>query len=925
VISPKRRIALAVALTLIAIGGTIALTIVRIQKWNELGWAGISYLQADLPPGGIWGMKPGGVIMVYPDGPADEAGFRQGDVLLAINGVDLKDVDRLRQVDRRVRTGDVVVYRVARDGVEREYRVRFASPMRSPSMVLTGVVNAVVAFSFITIGLLVLTRSPHDRRAVVLHAMTIAGALSLLASLVIALDGSNARGILTEPNANLFVISAAAAMTFAFVPLTLHLALVFPKDRPILRNRPYILGWVYGIPVAAVVTMFTLILTVTVLGANKGAQAKSIATAIGWLMGASAIIALLVALVVARRSRGERLRSMFVRRPAISIIVVIGLLLGLVSIAAALKWGIVAGVLSGLTTLLPFIAVALFPIFSCVALYRSYKEAGPEERRQVKWPLWGILIALSTKIFATIVTSSMTTWVMASGGDLGAWMPYIRTAQIIPTILYLLIPISFAVAILKYRLMNIDVIIKKTVVYAILSGAIIVLYLVLVGGLGTMLVRLVGLKNQTMVIVSTLVVAVLFVPLRNRLQQLVDRNLFRQKIDYPQALRAISADTLAASDLKSFLNASVEKLQQALQNRSVVIFQRRGEELIATAKIGVPDSVLGSVAIRAETAQSFDRPLDPRKRTLNEDDASALRRVGAALVIPIRTQGSVVAVMALGTKLSDRDFDLEDIEFASSAADQIGIGIDRIRTQHDEADFEQARTLQQGLMPTEAPRLPGVEVAGIWQPARTVGGDYYDMLKLSETQLGICIGDVAGKGMPAALLMSGLQAAVRASADPDVPPSRVVERVRRVVVPSLAGRFVSFFYCTFDTTSRRLRYCNAGHNPPLVARADGTCVRLSSGGPVLSRLFRDVPLNDSEIELGTDDRLVLFTDGVSEARDAGENDYTEERLEEFVVANRHLGARELAAAIASAVAAFAGGHPEDDLTLVTLATRPPIP
>jgi sigma-B regulation protein RsbU (phosphoserine phosphatase) len=314
-----------------------------------------------------------------------------------------------------------------------------------------------------------------------------------------------------------------------------------------------------------------------------------------------------------------------------------------------------------------------------------------------------------------------------------------------------------------------------------------------------------------------------------------------------------------------------------------------------------------------------DRPFDPRSRQLPEGDGAVLRRLGTALLVPARSQSGVLALIALGAKLSDQDFDADDIEFAGSAAGQVAIGFDRVRTRQDEADFEQARALQQTLLPSQAPQLPGVEVAGVWQPARTVGGDYYDLLKLSDTQLGICIGDVAGKGMPAALLMSGLQAAVRASADPDAAPNRVTERVRRVVVPSLSGRFVSFFYCLYDTTTRRLRYCNAGHNPPLLVRADGSAIRLATGGPVLSRLFRDAPLEEGSIELGAGDRLVLFTDGVSEARDAAQNDFGEERLEQFVAGNRTLGARELAATIVSAVLAYAGGRPEDDLTLVTLA------
>jgi serine phosphatase RsbU (regulator of sigma subunit) len=275
--------------------------------------------------------------------------------------------------------------------------------------------------------------------------------------------------------------------------------------------------------------------------------------------------------------------------------------------------------------------------------------------------------------------------------------------------------------------------------------------------------------------------------------------------------------------------------------------------------------------------------------------------------------------MALGSKLSDREFDLEDIEFLSSAADQLAIGLDRIRLGREEVDFEQARRMQQGLLPSSMPQVQGLDVSGMWEPARAVGGDYYDVLELSPTQLAVCIGDVAGKGMPAALLMSALQAAVRASATENIAPKDLCERVRRVVVPSLGGRFVSFFFCTIDTQSNRLRFCNAGHNPPILARANGEILRLEKGGPVLSRLTSNTRFDDSEYEVGPGDRLLLFTDGVSEARDVAQNDFGEERLETITAAHRNLGARELLAKIVSEVLSFSAGRTEDDLTLVAVA------
>ena len=147
---------------------------------------------------------------------------------------------------------------------------------------------------------------------------------------------------------------------------------------------------------------------------------------------------------------------------------------------------------------------------------------------------------------------------------------------------------------------------------------------------------------------------------------------------------------------------------------------------------------------------------------------------------------------------------------------------------------------------------------------------------------------------------------------------------RRLLSASLAGgRFVTFFYCTIDTASKRIRYCNAGHNPAILVRADGRIQRLDKGGPALSRLFSGTPFQDGDEELCDSDRIVLFTDGVSEARDAGGNDYGEDRLERVIAANREAPARELIATIVDSVSSFCRGRADDDLTLVALAITIP--
>jgi phosphoserine phosphatase RsbU/P len=141
-----------------------------------------------------------------------------------------------------------------------------------------------------------------------------------------------------------------------------------------------------------------------------------------------------------------------------------------------------------------------------------------------------------------------------------------------------------------------------------------------------------------------------------------------------------------------------------------------------------------------------------------------------------------------------------------------------------------------------------------------------------------------------------------------------------VIVQSLSGgRFVTFFYGTIDTVAHKIRYCNAGHNPPVLVRADGSAIRLDKCGPVLSRLFANAALQGGEEELREGDRLVLFTDGVSEARDSAGNDYGEDRLERVIAENRQSKARELIATIVESVSAYSEGRTDDDLTLVAVA------
>jgi phosphoserine phosphatase RsbU/P len=240
------------------------------------------------------------------------------------------------------------------------------------------------------------------------------------------------------------------------------------------------------------------------------------------------------------------------------------------------------------------------------------------------------------------------------------------------------------------------------------------------------------------------------------------------------------------------------------------------------------------------------------------------------------------------------------------------------RQRSQDAELREAHDIQQNLLPKTIPQVPRFAIAASSQPFRVVGGDYYDVVRIGDTQTAFAIGDVAGKGLPAALLMSNVQAALRPLMLDRTEPQELCRRLNQTLCDvTLVGKFVSFFYCVLDGDARRLTYCNAGHNPPLLIRAGGKVEALTSGDAVLG-LFLEWRFSQRTVELNPADALVLFTDGVVEACGRSSEPFGEERLVKVAQQNRDLGAERLHGAILAAASEHCGGHFQDDVSLVVL-------
>jgi phosphoserine phosphatase RsbU/P len=234
---------------------------------------------------------------------------------------------------------------------------------------------------------------------------------------------------------------------------------------------------------------------------------------------------------------------------------------------------------------------------------------------------------------------------------------------------------------------------------------------------------------------------------------------------------------------------------------------------------------------------------------------------------------------------------------------------------------EDARLIQRALLPSTMPAVPGCEFAALWEPATDFGGDCYDVLRLGGGRVGVSIADVTGKGLPAAFLMSNLQASVRAFAAEQSSPHYVTEGINRTLCRNPALRtFATMFYGVIDTVTRTLTFSNAGHNPPILVRAGGSVERLSTGGLVLG-VKNNAVYEHGETRVAAGDRIVLFTDGLNEAENGNGDDFGDDRLVETVVLHREQSAALLLDTIFNRIREFTGGRFADDATLITIAIR----
>lgn len=333
------------------------------------------------------------------------------------------------------------------------------------------------------------------------------------------------------------------------------------------------------------------------------------------------------------------------------------------------------------------------------------------------------------------------------------------------------------------------------------------------------------------------------------------------------------------------------------------------------------EGVVGHVVETGQTELIPDVLVEPRY-------VKARPETRSELAVPITLNDRVIGAFNLESDHLNAftEADGEVLHFFANAA---AIGIEKavlheelVEKKRIESQLEVARQVQASLLPDRPPQVDGFDVSAENLPTWEVGGDYYDFIEFPDSQLGLSIADVAGKGVPAALIMATFRAALRTQVRNDFAIAQIVRKVNFLLWESTSdSQFVTAVYGVLDTTTGRFTYTNAGHNPPMLVRADGTIEELTRGGPALG-VFDVANYEEAIVDLQHGDTLVLYTDGVIEAADRDGREFGTKRLQQTVVAARELSAFKTTRSIMDATRAFSGAEAfTDDFTLVVVKRK----
>jgi sigma-B regulation protein RsbU (phosphoserine phosphatase) len=806
------------------------------------------------------------VTEVIADSPAQRAGFEIGDNILAINHRPLTTMNPLYDSLSRGRPGDLVTFTVRRPGVPAPISLSaILAPAVPPApLAPTKRLALEVLFSyqapFVLVGLSVLFLRLENREAWLLALMFggfIAGSPVLIGEPLI------------RPELRGFAFAYMVASRGMFPAVFYYFFATFPVSSPIDRRLPRLKSLV---PVAAAMIVVPLSLWTLIDGGSRP-------------------------LALAK----ERL-----------------------------PWRFLAPIL-----VLYFMGVTGLGLVSLIA--NNVSATGGEARRKIRVIVWGMLCGLIPFLVMQLI--SIYTRTEYWNFPFWIWVP--------AALLLCLVPLAFAYAVVKHRVLEIPVLLKRSVRYVLVQRGFIVLLFSMAAVTVALFTRIFSHfiepgSNLGMAISAVFGVVLVWAsaPVVKRGTQRIDRAFFRSAYDAREILENLVEQTRAVASLERLATLLAEQIGHALHPTWMAVYlgdRDGGLQLHDASGPMNPQSLSPELPLLAQLARERKpweaSAADHGERIASDALSMFTPRQTECLVPMFNRGGNLTGLLVLGPRLSEESYSREDTRLLALVASQAGIALETMRLAEEMAERIQAEKraaqelaiaaeVQARLFPQKFPPLATLEYSGRCIQARQVGGDYYDFLNLGSGRLGIVQADIAGKGISGALLMASLQASLRgqyAVALEDLP--QLLKSVNQLFYENTGdSTYATMFFGDYQDVTRRLRYANCGHNPPILLRSSGSIERLASTATVLG-LFEDWECRTCDVEFAAGDILVIYTDGITEATGEGGEEFGEGQLVDVIRNKSCSPVPFILDAVLSAVQQFSGSEQADDLTLVVARAR----
>ncbi|MET0753756.1 MAG: SpoIIE family protein phosphatase [Pyrinomonadaceae bacterium] len=510
----------------------------------------------------------------------------------------------------------------------------------------------------------------------------------------------------------------------------------------------------------------------------------------------------------------------------------------------------------------------------------------------------------------------------------------------------LLFPLTMAYVIVIQRAMDVSVVVRQGLQYALARNGIKALQFVFLIALVFWVVWISRHYSKDLATqIGFIAAGFAMIPLidfaAKRLRVWIDRKFFREAYNAEMILSDLSEEVRTMVETKPLLETVSAKISESLHVPQVILLLKNGNSFQSAYALGYENAPSAALIDTDKTIEKLKKNetlliyQDDEDSWIHEEIQSAerenLRELNSQLLLPIGAKDGLSGVISLSPKLSEEPYSPNDLRLLKSVAAQTGLALENSRLTEAIAsevgqrerinrELEIAREVQERLFPQDLPPVKGLDYYGACRPALGVGGDYYDFIELPENKFGIAIGDISGKGIGASLMMASLQASLRGQAihfKSDL--AGLMKQINSLVYEaSTSNRYATFFYAQYEPATRKLVYVNAGHNPPFLIRASGEVVKLEEGGAVVGMLpSMLVNYKQGEIELESGDLLVGFTDGISEAMNPQEEEWSEDAMLEELKKITEKSAEDILPHIVACADKFANGAKQhDDMTMI---------